>query len=65
MIDPRRRHARAPIHELAVSWWKKEGEEFRAALHEEAKARRMKRLKLKEVAKPNRESRQLSLPGTA
>jgi plasmid replication initiation protein len=67
MIEPRRRHARAPIQEVAVSWWKKEGEEFRAAMQEikEAKAGRMKRLKLKEAAKPNRDSLQLSLPGTA
>jgi Initiator Replication protein len=33
-IDLRRRHARAPIHEVAISWWNKSGEEFRAALQE-------------------------------
>ena len=63
-IEPRRRHARAQIHEVAVSWWKKEGDEFRAAMQEikEAKAGRMKRLKLKEAAKPKRVPLQLSLP---
>jgi Initiator Replication protein len=68
LIEPRRRHARAPIHEVVVNWWKKEGEEFRAALQEiqEAKAGRMKRLKLKEAAKPKRASSlQLSLPEPA
>src|SRR5580704_14233119 len=33
-IDLRRRHARAPVHEVAISWWKKSGDESRAALEE-------------------------------
>jgi hypothetical protein len=33
-IDLRRRHARAPIHEVAISWWKKSGDEFREAMAE-------------------------------
>lgn len=33
-IDLRRRHPRAPVHEIAVAWWKKEGDEFRAAMEE-------------------------------
>jgi hypothetical protein len=46
-IDLRRRHARAPIHEVAISWWKKSGEEFRAALQERSRSKvgRMARLK--------------------
>ena len=45
-IDLRRRHARAPIHD-AISWWKKSGEEFRAALQERSRSKvgRMARLK--------------------
>jgi hypothetical protein len=47
VIDLRRRHARAPIHEVAISWWKKSGEEFRAALQERSRSKvgRMARLK--------------------
>lgn len=33
-IDLRRIHARAPIHEVGVSWWRKSGEEFKAAMQE-------------------------------
>jgi plasmid replication initiation protein len=46
-IDLRRRHARAPIHEVAISWWTKSGEEFRAALLERnrSKVGRMARLR--------------------
>jgi hypothetical protein len=46
-IDLRRRHARAPIHEVAISWWTKSGEEFREALQERnrSKVGRMARLK--------------------
>src|ERR1017187_5305960 len=46
-IDLRRRHARAPIHEVAISWWKKSGEEFRAALQERSRSKvgRMARLR--------------------
>ena len=46
-IDLRRRHARAPIHEVAISWWTKSGEEFRAALQERnrSKVGRMARLR--------------------
>jgi hypothetical protein len=46
-IDLRRRHARAPIHEVAISWWNKSGEEFRAALQERnrSKVGRMARLR--------------------
>jgi hypothetical protein len=46
-IDLRRRHARAPIHEVAISWWSKSGEEFRAAMAERnrSKVGRMARLR--------------------
>ena len=46
-IDLRRRHARAPIHEVAISWWNKSGEEFRTALQERnrSKVGRMARLR--------------------
>jgi hypothetical protein len=46
-IELRRRHARAPIHEVAISWWNKSGEEYRAALEERnrSKVGRMARLR--------------------
>lgn len=46
-IELRRRHARAPIHEVAISWWKKSGDEYRAAAQERnrSKVGRMARLK--------------------
>jgi hypothetical protein len=46
-IELRRRHARAPIHEVAISWWKKSGDEYRAALEERnrSKVGRMARLR--------------------
>jgi hypothetical protein len=46
-IDVRRRHARAPIHEIAISWWKTSGDEFRAAMAERnrSKVGRMARLR--------------------
>ena len=46
-LELRRRHARAPIHEIAISWWRKSGDEFRAALEERnrSKVGRMARLR--------------------
>lgn len=46
-LDLRRRHARAPIHEVAISWWNKSGDEFRAAMEERnrSKVGRMARLR--------------------
>jgi plasmid replication initiation protein len=46
-IELRRRHARAPIHEVVISWWSKSGEEYRAALEERnrSKVGRMARLR--------------------
>jgi Initiator Replication protein len=46
-IELRRRHARAPIHEVAIAWWRKSGDEYRAALEERnrSKVGRMARLK--------------------
>lgn len=46
-LDLRRRHARAPIHEVAISWWNKSGEEFRAAQQERnrSKVGRLARLR--------------------
>ena len=38
-IEARRRHARAPVHEFAVSWWKKEGDEYRAAVQERERSK--------------------------
>jgi len=46
-IQLNRRHLRAPIDSVTVSWWRKEGDEFRAALAERNKSKlgRMERLK--------------------
>jgi hypothetical protein len=46
-IELRRRHARAPIHEVAISWWRKEGDAYRAALAERQRSKvgRMARLR--------------------
>jgi hypothetical protein len=46
-IQAQRRHARAPIHGITLSWWKKDGDEFRAAMQERnrSKVGRMARLK--------------------
>ncbi len=46
-IDLRRRHVRAPIQEVAISWWKKSGDEYRASLQERnrPKVGRMARLR--------------------
>lgn len=46
-IELRRRHARAPIHEVAISWWRKSGDEYRAAMQERnrSKVGRMARLR--------------------
>ncbi|WP_396274164.1 hypothetical protein [Granulicella aggregans] len=42
-----RKHARAPIEAVEMTWWKKTGDEFRAAIAERnrSKAGRMARLK--------------------
>jgi hypothetical protein len=46
-LEPRRKHSRAPVHEVALGWWRKSGEEFRAAVQERARTKfgRMARLR--------------------
>jgi Initiator Replication protein len=46
-IELQRRHARAPVTGVTLGWWKKEGDEFRAAMRERnsSKIGRMARLK--------------------
>jgi plasmid replication initiation protein len=46
-IEQRRRHSRAPVHEFAMTWWKKQGDEFRTAMEERnrSKVGRMARLR--------------------
>jgi Initiator Replication protein len=54
-IDVARRHPRAPIETITVVWWKKQGDEFRAAMRErsQSKVGRMARLKgAVEMAQP-------------
>ena len=38
-IQPRRKHAKAPIYEVAVAWWRKEGNDFRSALKERQRSK--------------------------
>jgi hypothetical protein len=53
-IEPRRQHSRAPVHEFALTWWKKQGDEFRKSKEERnrSKVGRMARLRgeVEEVA---------------
>jgi Initiator Rep protein, WH2/Initiator Replication protein, WH1 len=46
-IEMVRRHPRAPAHEVTVTWWRKEGDEFRAAMQERGRSKvgRMARLR--------------------
>jgi hypothetical protein len=46
-VELRRVHARAPINQVAISWWRKSGDEFRAAMQERnrSKVGRMARLR--------------------
>ena len=46
-IDVVRKHARAPVTAVSMSWWRKEGDDFRAAMQERARPKvgRMARLK--------------------
>lgn len=46
-IELRRRHARAAIHEVCIAWWKKTGDDYRAAMAERnrPKVGRMARLR--------------------
>jgi Initiator Replication protein len=46
-IELRRRHARASVHEVAIAWWNKSGDDFRAAIQERnrSKVGRMARLR--------------------
>src|SRR5580698_6536279 len=65
-LELRRRHARASIHEVAISWWKKSGEEYRDALQERnrSKVGRMARLRGQvETAQPLPELLPLPLQG--
>jgi hypothetical protein len=46
-IELDRRHARAAVRAVTVSWWRKQGDDFRAAIHERnrPKVGRMARLR--------------------
>jgi hypothetical protein len=46
-IALRRKHSRAPVTEVAMTWWRKSGDEFRAAMQERnrSKVGRMQRLR--------------------
>ncbi len=50
-IDLRRKHSRAPVHEVAVTWWKKEGDEFRHAQAELNNTKLGRMARLRETAK--------------
>ena len=46
-LEARRKHSRAPVHEVALTWWRKQGDEFRAAVDERSRHKigRMARLR--------------------
>jgi hypothetical protein len=46
-IEMVRKHPRAPAHAVAITWWRKRGDEFRAAMQERSRPKfgRMARLK--------------------
>jgi hypothetical protein len=46
-IEMVRKHPRAPAHAVAITWWRKQGDEFRAAMRERGRPKfgRMARLK--------------------
>jgi plasmid replication initiation protein len=46
-IDLRRKHLRAPIETVTIAWWRKSGDDFRAAMQERnrSKVGRMARLR--------------------
>jgi hypothetical protein len=46
-IQLRRRHPRAPVHEVAVAWWRKEGDEYRAAIQERQRSKIGRKARLK------------------
>ena len=54
-IELGRLHSRAPIHSVTVAWWRKTGDDFRAAIEERTRSKlgRMARLRgLVETAEP-------------
>ena len=54
--EVRRRSPRAPIEAVVVTWWKKEGDQFREAIHERERPKLGRRARLKaqiEVARSN------------
>ena len=51
-IELRRRHSRAPIHTVAIAWWSKSGDEFRAALQERNRSKLGRMARLKGLAEP-------------
>jgi hypothetical protein len=46
-IEMQRRHPRAPAHAVTFAWWRKQGDEYRAALEERQRSKvgRMARLR--------------------
>ncbi len=47
-----RRHSRAPITAVTLAWWRKEGDAFRATLHELQQSKLGRRARLQGAAKP-------------
>jgi hypothetical protein len=46
-VELRRKHTRAPVHEVAVAWWKKHGDEYRAAPQERGKSKLGRKARLR------------------
>jgi hypothetical protein len=49
-VEVQRRHARAPINSVTIAWWRKEGDEFRAAMRERNRGKIGRTARLKDQA---------------
>ena len=47
-----RRHDRAPITAVTLAWWRKEGDAFRATLHELQQSKLGRRARLQDAVRP-------------
>jgi hypothetical protein len=59
-IEVNRRHPRAPIEAVTITWWCKDGDEFREAIREQSKSKvgRLTRLRESETGKNKKPPRQ-------
>jgi len=51
-IELRRRHSRAPVHQVDMAWWQKEGDEFRTSLQERRRSKMGRKARLRGTVEP-------------